>query len=74
MTGPDTVEYGRPGLRVRVNLDDEHRFQMWLAQVDRFVEYVGVTRADLDDYPYRQAFDEGCGAAVVARQAIRASW
>ena len=54
--------------------DPNAEFTAWLAQVDRLVEYVGVTRADLDDYPYRQAFDEGCGAAVVARQAIRASW
>ena len=75
----DSVEYGRPGLRVRVSLPDDldgdDEFRAWMLRVNRAVTFaIEITTAELNDYPYREEFDAGYPATETARRAIRASW
>lgn len=51
-----------------------NNFDLWKECVDReCVRLVGLGADDLDDYLYRQAFDEGLDPTTVAKKAIRAS-
>lgn len=49
------------------------RFDAWLAKVDAaLVAKVGLGYRDIDDYCYRDAFEDGATPSQAARAALRA--
>ena len=53
---------------------EETRFQDWLRRVDSAIQAkCGLGMLDLDDYSYRDAFEDGRSPGSVARSAIKAA-
>lgn len=49
-------------------------FDEWMRKVDEVVRrIVGCSVYDLPDYPFRDAYDEGCSYGNVASKAIKAA-
>jgi hypothetical protein len=47
-------------------------FEEWMRKVDAIVEHIaGCSVYDLDDYCFRDAYEEGCSPGNVASKALR---
>jgi hypothetical protein len=66
---------GKPFHERVIEVGDE-KFQAWMREVDAAMEAeVGMGHADLPDWNYRDAFDDGMDAADAADEALaEAGW